>query len=98
MPQPPRLPTKSVVRGQGSVVSESRQSRCLDRPLTTGHWSLLSRGQASLDYAVFISVVVAALVAMQLYVRRSIQANLKMLEDQVNAEAVPTALASGATP
>lgn len=47
-----------------------------------------TRGQSSLDYAVFIAVVAAALVAMQLYVRRSIQANLKTLEDQINAEAL----------
>ena len=47
-----------------------------------------SPGQSTLEYAVFIAVVVAALVAMQLYVRRSIQANLKALENQINAEAV----------
>lgn len=41
-----------------------------------------------LEYAVFIGVVVAALVAMQVYVRRSVQANLKTLEDQINAETV----------
>lgn len=46
-------------------------------------------GQSTLEYAVFIGVVVAALVAMQLYVRRSIQANLKALEGQINAEALP---------
>ena len=45
-------------------------------------------GQSILEYAVFIAVVSAALVAMNLYVRRSIQANLKVLEDQINAEAI----------
>lgn len=45
-----------------------------------------TRGQAALDYAVFIAVVAAALIAMQVYVRRSIQANLKVLEDQINAD------------
>ena len=45
-----------------------------------------AQGQASLDYALFIAVVAAALIAMQIYVRRSIQANLRMLEDQINAE------------
>ena len=45
------------------------------------------RGQATLEYAVFIAVVAAALGAMTLYVRRAIQANLKMLEERVNAEA-----------
>ncbi|MBI4322863.1 MAG: hypothetical protein HY596_01160 [Candidatus Omnitrophica bacterium] len=45
-----------------------------------------------LEYAVLIGIVAAALIAMQLYVRRSIQANLKVLEDQVNAEAVKPVL------
>ena len=35
-----------------------------------------------------IIVVAAALMAMQLYVKRSIQANFKSLEEQVNAEIV----------
>lgn len=47
------------------------------------------RGQSTLEYAVFVAVVTAALIGMQLYVRRSIQANLKTLEDQINAEALP---------
>jgi len=42
-----------------------------------------------LEYGVFIAVVAAALLAMQLYVQRSVQANLKALEEQINAEAVP---------
>ena len=45
------------------------------------------RGQSTLEYAVFIAVVAAALGAMNVYVRRSVQANLKVLEDQVNVEA-----------
>ncbi len=36
----------------------------------------------------FIGTVAAALIAMQLYLRRAVQANLKTLEDQINAEAV----------
>ncbi len=45
-----------------------------------------THGQSTLEYAVFIAVVSAALVAMTLYVRRSIQANLRVLEDQINAQ------------
>ena len=45
-------------------------------------------GQATLEYAVFTAVVAAALMAMNVYVRRAIQANLKQVQDQVNAEAV----------
>ena len=47
-----------------------------------------ARGQSSLEYALFVSVVAAALVAMGGYVRRSMQAGLKTMEDQVNVEAV----------
>ena len=44
------------------------------------------RGQSILEYTVLIAVVVAALMAMKLYVQRSVQSNLKMIEKQVNAE------------
>ncbi len=42
-------------------------------------------GQHTIEYAVLIAVVAAAVVAMQTYVRRSIQANLKNGEEEVNA-------------
>lgn len=45
-----------------------------------------SGGQSTLEYAVFTAVVSAAVAAMALYVRRAIQANLKVLEDQINVE------------
>jgi len=44
------------------------------------------RGQSILEYALIIAVVVAALTAMSVYVQRSVQANLKTVEDQINAE------------
>ncbi len=47
-------------------------------------------GQSTLEYAVIISVVVAALTAMSVYVQRSVQSNLKMIEDQVNTDATNT--------
>ena len=56
------------------------------RPFTIHHSPFTRGGQATLEYAVFIGVVAAALVVMQLYLRRSIQANLKALEDQINAQ------------
>ena len=40
-----------------------------------------------MEYAIFIAVAAAALITMNDYVRRSIQANLKVLEDNINAEA-----------
>ena len=46
------------------------------------------RAQSTIEYAVFIAVVAAALIAMGDYVRRAIQANVKVTEDHINAEAL----------
>lgn len=46
------------------------------------------KAQSILEYAIFASVIVAALMTMATYVKRSIQANLKQVEERVNAEAV----------
>ena len=54
-------------------------------------------GQSTVEYALFTAVVAAALIAMQVYVRRSIQANLKGLEDQINVEAIEGAGIGGGT-
>ena len=43
------------------------------------------RGAHTLEYAILIGVVAAAMVAMQTYVRRAVQAHLKMIEVQLNA-------------
>lgn len=43
------------------------------------------QGQSVLEYVLIIAVVVAALSAMSLYVQRSVQANLKAVEEQINA-------------
>jgi len=42
------------------------------------------KAQSILEYALIISVVVAAIGAMSLYVQRSIQANLKLIEEHIN--------------
>lgn len=44
------------------------------------------RGQSILEYVVLVGVVVAALTVMTTYVRRAIQANLKVIEDQTMVE------------
>jgi len=44
------------------------------------------KSQSILEYALIISVVVASLAAMSIYVQRSAQANLKVIEDQINAQ------------
>jgi Flp pilus assembly pilin Flp len=46
------------------------------------------RAQSFIEYAILITVVATALVAMGLYVRRSVQSQLKLIEQQVNVEAV----------
>lgn len=46
------------------------------------------RGQNVLEYVMIIAAAVAALTAMSLYVQRAMQANLKSMEDQVNANPV----------
>lgn len=46
------------------------------------------RGQSFLEYALIIGVVTAAILAMSFYVRRAVSANLRVLEQQVNVEAV----------
>lgn len=46
------------------------------------------KGQSTIEYALLIAIVAAALIAMNVYVRRSVQANLKTVEEQINAAAV----------
>jgi hypothetical protein len=45
----------------------------------------MNRAQSTVEYAMAIVVLVAAIVAMSAYVQRSVQANLKMLQERVNA-------------
>ncbi len=41
-----------------------------------------------MEYSVLISIILAALLAMSLYVRRSIYANLLLIQKQTNFEAI----------
>lgn len=45
-----------------------------------------AHGQSSMEYALFVAVVAAAVVAMAIYVRRATQAHIKALETQVSPE------------
>lgn len=56
------------------------------------------RGQSVMEYAMFTAVFAAALVAMGVYIRRSMQANLKTVEDRINADAVRAPSGSGSDP
>jgi Flp pilus assembly pilin Flp len=46
----------------------------------------MKKGQSTIEYALLIAVVAAAFMAMQLYAQRAVQANFKLIEDQINAE------------
>ena len=46
-----------------------------------------SQGQSTLEYAVLIAVVAAAVIAMQTYVRRAVQANVRNVQEELNATA-----------
>jgi hypothetical protein len=41
-----------------------------------------------MEYATIISVAVLALLAMSIYVERSVQAHLKMIENSINAKVI----------
>ncbi len=42
-------------------------------------------GQSTLEYAILIGLIAVAVMAMTPYVRRAVQGNLKMIENQINA-------------
>lgn len=46
----------------------------------------MRKAQSTIEYALLVAVVAAAFVAMSLYAQRAVQANFKLVEDQVNAE------------
>ena len=46
-------------------------------------------GQATLEYAVILAVVIAALLAMQIYMKRGVQGKLRDATDQVGEQYRP---------
>ena len=50
-----------------------------------------TRGQSTVEYAVCIAVVVAALLAMQIYMKRGVQGKLRSATDDVGEQFSPTA-------
>lgn len=48
------------------------------------------RGQSTLEYAVVIAVIVAALVVMQLYIRRGVQGRLRQSADDMGEQFAPS--------
>jgi len=49
------------------------------------------RGQSTLEYAVIIAVVVGALLAIQVYVKRGVQGRLKQAADDIGEQFSPGA-------
>lgn len=47
------------------------------------------RGQSTLEYAVIIAVVVAALIAMQTYFKRGVQGKLRQATDDIGEQFSP---------
>jgi len=47
---------------------------------------MVKKAQSIMEYAVLLAVVLAAFVAMNSYLQRAAQANIKLIEEQVNSE------------
>ena len=47
------------------------------------------RGQSTLEYAVLIVVIIAALIAMQVYIKRGVQGRLRESSDQIGEQFSP---------
>ena len=45
-----------------------------------------TKAQTVIEYAILIGVVAIAFVTMKTYVERSVNANIKLIEEQINAE------------
>lgn len=50
----------------------------------TGMIKKRKKAQSTIEYALLISIVAAAFLAMNVYMQRSVQANFKLVEEQVN--------------
>lgn len=48
------------------------------------------KGQSTLEYAIIIAVVVAALLAMQFYMKRGVQGKLRSSTDEIGEQFSPT--------
>ena len=55
------------------------------------------RGQLSIEYAALLAIVVAALITMQIYVKRGISGRLRQTADAIGAQYGPRAASSSMT-
>ena len=49
-----------------------------------GGFKCENKAQSTIEYALLIAIVAAAFIAMQVYMQRAVQANFKLVEEQVN--------------
>ena len=49
-----------------------------------------SRGQSTLEYVVLVAVVISALLAMRIYMKRGVQGKLRSSTDSIGAQYSPT--------
>lgn len=57
----------------------------------------MKRGQSSLEYAVLLAVVVASLLAMQVYMKRGMQGRLRQIADDLGQQYAPQDVVSDTT-
>ena len=55
------------------------------------------RGQSTLEYSLIVAAVVAALIAMQVYLRRGVQGKIKQSADEIGEQFSPTNTTSSYT-
>lgn len=58
---------------------------------------LNKRGQSTLEYGVIVAVIVAALLAMQFYLKRGVQGKLKQAADDTGEQYTPLNTTSNTT-
>lgn len=58
---------------------------------------LNKRGQGTLEYGVIIAVIVGALIAMQVYLKRGVQGRLKQAADDIGGQFSPVTSTVAAT-
>ena len=52
---------------------------------------VIRQGQSTVEYAVLVAVVVGALIAMQIYMKRGVQDKLRSATDDIGGQFSPTA-------
>ena len=83
-------------QGAGSVLGSRKQGVGSRSPLPTPHSPLptSSKGQSLVEYSVLLAIVVAAWMAMHIYLKRGIAGGLRGSADSIGEPYAPTHMAS----